>query len=42
MSIDSPSIYIRILDKNFNTIKNIKSELDISKKDAMVNYVVWS
>lgn len=42
MSIDSPSIYIRVLDKNFNSIKNLKSELDISKKDAMINYVVWS
>jgi len=42
MSIDSPSTYIKVLDKNFNLIKNLKSELDISKKDAMINYVVWS
>lgn len=42
-TIDKPSTQIKILNSNFNIMKNIKTELtEISKRDMIVICIGWS
>jgi hypothetical protein len=41
-TIDIPSPSISILDENFNVIKSLSTEEEISKRDAMIVTIAWS
>lgn len=42
LTMDIPSVEVRLLDEKFKLTKSIGTTLDISNRDAVITYMAWS
>lgn len=42
ITIDYPSTEIKVLNQKFEYLRSMQTELEISKRDAIVTWIAWS